>query len=63
MGLSVLQTKKNADHARDVKAMSRAKLLRNVHVFRCLDDADLLAVLEHLPAFLTQHPQARHGRR
>ena len=49
-----VQVKKNEEQQQDVTDLSRDRLLGSVHVFRALDDAELLKVLEQLPAFLQQ---------
>lgn len=41
------------------QALTLEAILAGVHVFRCLDDKELLTTLEHLPGFLDAHPEVK----
>ena len=43
--------------AEDVEGLTLETVLGNVWVFRCLNDAELLQTLQHLPAFLEREPE------
>lgn len=47
----------NSLHGTHTQALTLEAILVGVHVFRCLDDKELLTTLEHLPAFLDAHPE------
>jgi hypothetical protein len=40
-----------------VEGLTLETVLGNVWVFRCLNDAELLQTLQHLPAFLEREPE------
>jgi len=49
--------------AEDVEGLTLEAVLGNVWVFRCLNDAELLQTLQHLPAFLEREPEVDEGGR
>jgi len=55
------QQQQQQQQAEDVAGLTLKTVLGNVWVLRCLNDAELMQTLQHLPAFLDSEPEVREG--